>query len=211
MEGGDTEELDHPEVTTSIADMPNVLLLAPSLSDVHAGGCLDLFAPDDPDSARVLGVTYRRSPDDWIETWREQVGEMPADLVVVGVGADHRSATHASTAGTVGSQAEPARNIESPEDLTGLGIVLSEQLEAWADGGELLVCFDSVTVMLQYVDLQRAFRFLHVLTGRIKTVGAQAHFHLDQTAIDEQTVATLTSLYDATVSRTEDEWVVRSR
>lgn len=211
MAGGDTAEVDRRAVTAELADATNVLLLAPSMSDAGAGACLDLFAPEPLESAGVIGVTYTRSPDAWMETWRERVGGPPADLVVVSVGGGRRSAAEAP-AGEVGAVDDvPVRSIESPEDLTGLGIALGEQFEAWGDDLPAVLCYDSLTVLLQFVDLQRAFRFLHVLTGRVAAADGQAHYHLDPTAVDRQTVATLRSLFDTIVRWEDGEWVVQSR
>jgi hypothetical protein len=69
---------------------------------------------------------------------------------------------------------------------------------------QIAVCFNSVTSLLQYADLQRAFRFLHVVTGRVKTVGGVGHYHLDPDAHDSQTLATLKGLFDAVVEVEED-------
>ena len=52
--------------------------------------------------------------------------------------------------------------------------------------------------------LQRAFRFLHVVTGRVKTAGGVGHYHLDPEAHDRQTLATLKGLFDAVVNVDED-------
>jgi len=39
-------------------------------------------------------------------------------------------------------------------------------------------------------DLNRAFRFLHLLTRRLSLAGAIAHFHLDPETCDEKTIET---------------------
>lgn len=208
MPTGDADSVDGDDVTARIADASNVLLLAPSMSEVHAGGCFDLYDPESVPAAHVLGVSYTRPPDDWIEAWRKRVATTPADVVVVSVGSGQRSVAQATTVGDVTNT--PIIPIESPEDLTGLGIAIGEQFEAWGDV-PIVVCFDSLTVLLQFVELQRAFRFLHVLTGRITATDARAHFHLDPSTVDERTIATLTSLFDATVRAVDGDWQVRSR
>jgi hypothetical protein len=50
--------------------------------------------------------------------------------------------------------------------------------------------------MLQYVELDQAFRFLHVVTDRLADADAMAHFHVDPGAHDDETIETLTSLFD---------------
>ena len=80
-----------------------------------------------------------------------------------------------------------------------------------ADENEhIAVCFNSITSLLQYADLQRGFRFLHVVTGRVKTVGGVGHFHIDPDAHDAQTLATLKGLFDAVVEVNDDgSWDVQ--
>jgi hypothetical protein len=103
--------------------------------------------------------------------------------------------------------------VSNPGDLTGIGITVSEVLQQWSASDEPIVsCFRSLTSLLQYADLQTAYKFLHVLTGRFETAGVRSHFHLDPGAHDDQTVNTLTSLFDAVVRVGDDgEWSVRTR
>lgn len=192
-------------------DAANVLFLAPS--DAVAESCLELFVPADPSETRVLGVTYTQSADRWLETWRAQVETAPADLSVASVGSSTRSAAAAAPGSDSRPTGRVVQTVESPEDLTGLGITLGQQLSTWAEESDapIVVCFDSLTVLLQYVDLQRAFRFLHVLSGRAASMGANVHYHLDPTTVDSQTLATLTSLFDATFRYEDGEWRTRHR
>ena len=209
-EGGDEGTVHH--VRQAVDDSTNVLFLAPSMSSDKSGSCLDVFVPPSPTDTRFLAVNYTQSTDRWLETWREHVETMPEDLIVVNVGTSTRSA--AATTGTdTGPTDGVIRTVESPEDLTGLGITLGQQLTEWTEKSDapVVVCFDSLTVLLQYVDLQRTFRFLHVLSGRAASMGVSIHYHLDPTTVDSQTLATLTSLFDATVRREDGEWTARRR
>jgi len=184
------------------------------MSDVPSGACLDLFTPEPPGDARVLVVSYTKPADRWLAEWREHVGVPPADVAVVSVGGASRSATaQQGGAGTGAGAAQPVEVVESPEDLTGLGIALGQQLSTWAGASDdpIVVCFDSTTALLQYADLQRTFRFLHVLAGRVAGQGAQVHYHLDPTAVDDRAVAALTSLFDASVRYDDGDRAVRTR
>jgi hypothetical protein len=102
--------------------------------------------------------------------------------------------------------------VSSPGDLTGLGIEISEQLEAWADdGNQTVVCFHTLTTLFQYVDLEPAFQFLHVLTSRVRIADARAHYHVDPAAHDERELNTMRTLFDAVVAPSDDGWTVRTR
>lgn len=199
------------EVRERIAGEPNVLFLAPTMSGVGPDACADCFVGEAVGDARVLAISYTRSADEVLESWRNQSGGTPEALAVVTVGEMTRSAAVSAGTPEVG-ETTAVESLESPDDLTGLGIVIGQQLTRWEDGDEpVYLCFDSLTVLLQYVDLQRAFRFLHVLSGRVAGFGVHAHYHLDPTAVDDRTVATVTSLFDAVVRYEDDTWLVRSR
>jgi len=189
---------------SDLSDVSNVLLLAPSLGSHGRGVCFELLAQTPPTETSVLVVSYTQTPGEVIDDWTEHVGTPPVRGGVVSVGQ-----------GEVGAQGPSwaVKSVENPSDLTGVGIELSEFLSGVAAAAEdehVAVCFNSVTSLLQYADLQRAFRFLHVVTGRIKTVGGVSHFHLDPDAHDAQTLATLKGLFDAVVEVNNDgSWEVQ--
>lgn len=189
---------------SELSDVSNVLLLAPSLGGRGADLCLDLLSQTPPSETNVLAINYHDTPEEWVETWIDHVGVTPVRGGVVSVGQGEETIDDPSWAVTV---------VENPTDLTGVGIELSELLSRMAnaadDDEQIAVCFDGVTALLQYADLQRAFRFLHVVTGRVKTVDAVAHYHLDPEAHDRQTLATLKGLFDAVLQVNDDgTWTI---
>lgn len=50
--------------------------------------------------------------------------------------------------------------------------------------------------MLQYTDVERVFRFLHVARGKCREHGADLHVHLTPSAHDVSAVATLRQVFD---------------
>jgi len=199
------------EIGDELDGASNVLFLTSSMDREADELCLNLLAGEDIDRTNVLLTTFTTTPDTWMQSWTTTVGRPPANLKIISVGEITRSAA-VRTPGVGGPTTQVVDTVSSPGDLTGLGIKVSEQLEAWnGDGNRTSVCFDSVTALLQTAELQTAFRFLHVLTGRFDAVDATAYFYLDPEAFDDRTVSTLTMLFDATVTRDGDEWVVRTR
>jgi len=96
----------------------------------------------------------------------------------------------------------------SPVDMTGIGIKLSEFLQAfYQDQGikKNRIMVHSLSTLLMYADLQTVFRFLHVFTGRIQSVDGLGIFCIDSTAHDQQTMNTLTQLFDGVIRMSEDE------
>ena len=195
---------DAASVAERIADASNILVLAPSFPDGAAGVCVDLLGGDDPSETSVLGVTYTQSPGKWAADYERETGTPPADGTVISVG---------DWGADVGTEASEwtLEAVEHAGDLTALGVTLSDHLTPDGSGRQRL-CFDSLTALLQFVELQRAFQFLHVVTGRVSSASAVGHYHLDPAAHDEQTLATIRGLFDAVVEVDESgDWAITSR
>jgi hypothetical protein len=164
------------------------------LSDGKRSICPSLHAGDD---VNLCVVSLSGTPDRILDTWRrhgglpQKVGIVTADETRSTAAADVPSATVGPDGTTVSTT-----TVSEPGDLTGIGIKVSQCLSAWRDDDATTVlCFDSLTTLLQYADLQRAFRFLHMLTQQIENAGALGYFHIDPTAHDDQTVSTVANLF----------------
>ena len=191
---------------SQLDDASNVLLLAPSLGRTGKDAGMRLLTRDPPAQTNILSVSYVETAAEFVDRWDEAAGESPARGGFVAVG---------EAEGAVDDSAWAVRAVENPSDLTGVGIELSELLSGMAtaagDDESITFCFNSITSLLQYADVQRAFRFLHVVTGRVKTVGGTGHYHLDPEAHDQQTMATLKGLFDAVVEVDGDgNWDVQT-
>lgn len=208
------------ELEVDLGDASNILLLASTMDSRTDEGCARLLTPDVEDAdgdegTAALSITLTESPDERLAAWRPHTGPDDHDeLGFVSVGETTRSAA-AQSPGDVGLPGldMTVETVSSPADLTGMGIKISEIISEWAgDGRRIVVCFHTLTTLLQYVDVQDAFRFLHMLTGRLKSVGATAHYHMDPAAHEEREVNTLKAVFDAVVEFDDDgEWVVRTR
>lgn len=181
----------------------NVLLLAPSIAEHDDECCGRLFdASGDPDA--VLHVTLVQPPVLRLRRWREYTTADPSERVGV---AGFRASGGAGTDRTpVPGGTAPARVSWSsqPPALTRIWVAVNGFLEDWAADGRVVICFHSLTVLLQYADLERVFRFCHTLASRVRESGAAAHYHLDPAAVDDRTAKTLRQLFDATVTATDD-------
>lgn len=200
------------EIDVSVGDAQNVLLLAPSMADHDEAACVDLLTGRPPEATDLLYVTLVQSPDDRFDAYRRRsAGAEPRRVGFIEVGGSTRSSA-AQPAGTDGPRSGPrVATVSSPGDLTNLGIEINRFLSAWADDGDPAVCLHSLSTLLQYADLRRVFRFLHVLTGRISTVGGVAHYHMDPTAHETKPVNTLLTLFDAVARLDDGDWAIRSR
>jgi hypothetical protein len=176
------------DVTDELGAARNTLLCAPSMTAGESAVCTDLLLPTEPSDVSVLWVSFRKDATACIDQWQGETDETPRNAAVIVVGE--------SAEGGVDFDVT-VESISNASDLTGLGIEIGQFLSQW--DGELVVCFDSLTAMLQYVEVQTAYEFLHAITGQLYAADAYAHFHIDPTAHDSQTVDSIMSLFDAVV------------
>jgi hypothetical protein len=179
------------ELEEQLTEASNVLLLGSMLDDTTKELHNSLLSQEATDGEDVLAITFQ-SPEHWLRTWTDRPEEHVGDIVII---------TFSETPSR--SQSLPAgvsTVTVNPTDLTGVGITLSDYLSDWAESGDgTIICFESLTELMQYTDLKPLFRFLRVITRRIEHVGGFAHFHLDPSAHDRQTLATIRSPFDAIV------------
>jgi hypothetical protein len=215
MATGDTAEGGDQSVVEALQDAANVLVLSDGMDSEARASYYDTLLPEVPTDLRVLAVEYTRGPDGWLEEWRRHVGELPAETSIVSVDDGVRSAAVPAADPSVvepDATGTAVTTVASPDDLTGLGITVGNHLRRWDEQpGPALLTLDSLTVLLQFVDLKRVFRFLHVIAGRVRAAGGIGHYHMDPAAHDEQTVATLSSVFDAVARYEAGEWRVTSR
>jgi hypothetical protein len=197
MSAGESAEAGRPVdgAEPDLANAANVLVLSERLdSDARAAYLEELVAPD---LQSLLVVSFVEDPARWLDDWAA-VREPPGTAVLV----EETEPEDVDRDGVEYVVGEPA-------DLTGLGITVSEQLTNW-EQEESLLMFESLTTLLDHVELKRLFRFLHVLVNRVRATGSTAHYHLDPTAHDDRTIATLTSLFDAVVAYEDGRWQLSS-
>jgi KaiC/GvpD/RAD55 family RecA-like ATPase len=98
----------------------------------------------------------------------------------------------------------------SPSDMTGIGVKVSSFLKEFHEERGIQdnrVFVDSVSTLLTHSSLETVFRFLHVFTGRIRSVDGFGVFFYDPVAHGEREYSTLRQLFDGVVEveRGDDE------
>jgi hypothetical protein len=96
--------------------------------------------------------------------------------------------------------------VSAPGDLTGIGIAFSSLYEQLYDGGVERVRTGLYTLapLLMFVDeVQPLYRFLHTVTGRIRSAGGLGVAAMDPQTEDETTVRTLLQPFDGEIQLRE--------
>ena len=112
---------------------------------------------------------------------------------------------------------EPNALVESassPSDMTGIGVKVSSLLKEFRDERGIAhnrVFVDSVSTLLMYSNLETVFRFLHVFTGRVRSIDGFGVFVVDSAAHDEKAYSTLRQLFDGVAEVEGDDDGARVR
>lgn len=182
-----------------IDEASNVLVLGPSETAAEYDLCTALCEPDAHSHRRLL-VTTAQSADERLNALRGFGADSYDETAIIAVGDQARSsdngnpATHEFRGETV-----TIETISDPRDLTRLGLLINKHLGGEDELSPPVICFHTLSSLLQFVEIEKLFRFLHVLQGRVRTSGARAHYHLDPAAHDDAAVHTLRPIFDFTV------------
>lgn len=185
------DRLDHPS---------NILVLENTANHHTNEACADLLRTKPPDQENLLSVTYASSSTDRYFTWHAHSEGGPANLGLLIVGDFTRSTSPQSTNESLDPGAVRVETVADPTNLSELEIEISERLTAWQENEkQTVMCFRSLTDLLQHVETPQAIRFLHRLTRHIASADAVAHYHLNPTLLDDETVETLKPLFDCII------------
>lgn len=103
-------------------------------------------------------------------------------------------------------ESDRVQEVATPADLTGIGISFSSLYEQLYDSGTRRVRTGLYTLgpLLVYAEDERSvFRFLHTVTGRIKTADGLGICAVDPAAQDERTIGSVAQAFDGQVELRE--------
>lgn len=149
----------------------NLLLVGTPSPEPHAAACERLLGDDSVRSRQRLFVvtdgTYERTT----------ACEGAVDERVI----THATSTRSAAAATAGPTTPAGQRDATGPDLGDLAAAIDgeiDALEAELEPGELRLCFDSLTPILEEHDRGEAVRFLHALGNRVRATQGMAHYHL---------------------------------
>lgn len=179
----------------------NLLITGPPLSGKRRLA-LDILADGTRQEEGAIVVTTKDSGEKILSEYKKRIDDVEnKPLGVVDCVTKQRGVGNAED----GPQLKYA---SSPVDMTGIGIKLSEFLQDFYERRGLQqnrVLMHSVSTLLMYSDLQTVFRFLHVFTGRVQSANGLGLYVIDSTAHDDQTMNTLTQLFDGVIELSEND------
>ncbi|WP_256390740.1 RAD55 family ATPase [Natronoarchaeum rubrum] len=180
-----------PAGTSVLIDGPSMIgkreLALRLLAAGHEAGDGILCVTTSDDAASLLDEFERQIPS--LE--RDRIG------VVDCSGSDHRR--------TIEEIA--TERVASPGDLTGISIGTAKLLQQFSkhDVEDVRHGLVSVSTLIQYLDINTVFKFLHIYTSRINDTDGLGIFTVDAGTHDRRTIDTITSEFDCVIELREDD------
>lgn len=171
-----------------LQDAANVLVLAPLTPD-GTSAYLDLLAAMCPADTNLTVVTYTQPPDLWLADWNNRQSAIPGAVSLIHGGPSAGGDVEDEEAGVTSEQVSP----RDPMDI------ISTVTTALQGERSVVVSVQTLTVLLEYVDFNTAFRYLHVLIHRIRGSDAKGFYQMDPNIHEAETINTLSVLFDIVV------------
>lgn len=165
----------------------NILVSGPPMSGKRQL-VFDLLAPEDVSADPIVVMTT----DDPAQRVRTQFEDR-------GVRFDPTTFRIVDATGAPGDTDSAVHRVSSPADLTGMGVAFTQAIDQMGEPERLRLGFVSISTLLQYVDAERAFSFLHVLSRRTSAAGYLGVYSIDPTTHEDRFVNVVTSIFDAAI------------
>lgn len=186
-----------------IDDAPNVLLVGPAGIPVEHDICTKLCDVERDGERRRLLITTEQTAEERLESLRPYTNEPYDDTTIIVVGNQARSNNRTEpTTQQIGGETVKIETLHDPNDLTRLGVLINKYLGSGESSP--VICFHTLNSLLQFVGIEKLFRFLHILQARVRSVDGQAHYQIDPGHLEMEAVQTLQPLFDFTVKYAED-------
>ena len=184
-----------------IGEESNLLLSGPMGSITEGSLGSRLMSTKENGPLNMIVITISETPGQRLSVLESYLRDSVGESAVIDIQTYNRETNYDQYSGPV-----DIRQVTSPQNLRRIGILTSKLLSEWEDrAGETTICFYTLSDLIAMnTDRERVFKFLHVLRGRVASAGARAHYHLDPSQHDEQTVHTFESLFDTVIEFEED-------
>lgn len=193
------------QATEEVKTAANTLLLGPLQGEKIACSRYSLLMAATEDTEDVIVLTLSESPETVLNQWQTCEVSSPTRLRIVTLTENTAMADDTDRTASEAENVVAVEQLSSPDDLTRLGITITQQLsEIDMDTTRVAFDFHSLTEVLQYVETERLFKFLHILLRKLESVNAYGQFQIDPKAHDQETVRIFLSLFDSLIEIDSD-------
>ncbi|MFZ3168540.1 MAG: ATPase domain-containing protein [Candidatus Methanoperedens sp.] len=178
----------------------NIMLIGPPMSQKEVILRYIMYHGTAINDNAVIAVTTREPATDILEWFKDNKIVLPLSRIGI-------IDCITKSVGGVALETENIKFASSPQDLTGIGVRISQFIEDFhlkKKIPKIQLHINSLSAILMYSNIQTVFRFMHVFTGRIKATGAMGIFVVDSGMHDDPTIATLKQLFDGIIEIKEE-------
>lgn len=194
--GGSSGTLDELDRAASGS---NTLVLSPTGDAVADAACARLLSAGASGRRNALFVTVTESASDRVEICRRADWE-GGEIAVVELGSSRSGSSASEMTTGVEGDSITVKRISNPADISKLGIVITRLLTQWEDKSRpTVLCFHTLTALLQYVGSKQLFRFLDILQRRLRSMDATGHYHMHPEEHDALVLETFRPAFDSVV------------
>lgn len=194
------EMLDLPQPPHELQNNDNTLLVFPeSQEECESYLCRDLFSNQQSERLHVVVATDKDIYG--VQSWCEKTFlNLPRRVDIASTNTQSMQQDH-FTDGEV--------NIVHESDITEFGLTVSGLLSQTGEHIPTVLCFQPLTSFLTINGTEMTFKFLHILTGRIKQQdNVQAHYHINPEGINNNDLQTIFTIFDNAVTYDGEKWQV---
>jgi len=187
------EELDN--AIGGIKKGSNILLIGPSMSEREAILRHIMYYGSAKNENGIITITTRESATHVLEWFTNNGLTLPLSRIGI---VDCVTKMN----GGIVLENENIKTANSPADLTGIGVRISQFFEEFFMKKNIMqiqLHFDSLSTIFMYSNIETIFKFLHVFTGRIKANGGLGIYIMESDMHGEQTMTILKHLFDGMI------------
>ncbi|QLG29929.1 hypothetical protein HUG10_20195 (plasmid) [Halorarum halophilum] len=176
----------------------SLLIAAPAMSGKQELA-LDLLATGLDERDGLLMVTTSETAVECIDELERRVPSFNHDQVGI---VDCSGSSQQETIREIATQ-----RVSSPGDLTGISIGTTKLMQQFTSHNISSVRHGlvSVSTLLQFLNLDTVFKFLHIYTTRITDTGGLGIFTVDNVSHDQQTINTIMTEFNGMIELRETE------
>jgi KaiC/GvpD/RAD55 family RecA-like ATPase len=187
------KELDN--AIEGIKSGSNILLIGPHLCGKELILYNIMYHGAAINGSSIINVTTRETATHILDWFSENKLNLPLDRIGI------IDCVTKTPSGEVVKN-ENIKVSSSTGDLTGIGLKISQFLDEFFIKKKIQknqLHINSLSTLLVNSNAQNVFRFLHIITKRVKSIGALGIYLLDGGMHDEQEIATLRQLFDGII------------
>ena len=198
----------------SVTDLDT--LLTPQGAQVLVEGSMDapathaacdrLLDPDHPHHTFII------APEDRAAERVQQVHTSEeGETTVVALMTQSPTATAQSrTIRTDAADPVTIERVNAYTDFSRIGILISQALAELDDSLPTVACFHGVETLVQSVDAEPLFRFLHIITNELSMANVTTHYHIDRDQHPQMT-GTIEPLFEQSVTVAADGYDIETQ